>query len=285
MNRLQKKCFLVSAGMHLLLPLILIFGAALTPTPKTIEAPILTFIPLATTDKEISGGGNPNAHTAPAQLNQPIAPAPKPPQTPKAAEKVREPDPAKEEIKPKTEAESFEVAKDSQKKKLNIPLDLKSRPNTSKPKQLAKNTTDDKSEREALEKQKQLLKDIGSAANDLHENRSTEVKFDDFTGPGGGGIPYANFLAGVKTIYTRAWNVPDGVEDDEATTEVSVTIDRSGKVVRSSILRRSGNAFVDHSVQMTLDRVRQVVPLPADSKVDERTVTIGFNVKAKRGMG
>jgi hypothetical protein len=55
--------------------------------------------------------------------------------------------------------------------------------------------------------------------------------------------------------------------------------------VRSAIVRKSGNAMVDHSVQMTLDRVRRVAPLPKESSGNERTVTIGFNVKAKRGIG
>jgi hypothetical protein len=285
MNRLQKKCFVVSAGMHVLLPVILVLGSALTPTPKTIEPPILTFIPPATTDKDISGGGNPNVRTAPVDLNKPPTPTPKAREAapPKEAEKTPDPDPPKE-LKSKPDPESFEVAKEKKKKLPDVPLDLKPRHNATPPKQVVKNTIDDKSEREAREKQKQLLRDIGSAANDLRENSSTEVKFKDY-GPGGGGIPYANFLAGVKTIYTRAWTVPDGVEDDEATTEVSVTIARDGTVLRSCIIRKSGNAAVDHSVQMTLDRVRRAVPLPGDSKEDERTVTIGFNVKAKRGLG
>ena len=100
-------------------------------------------------------------------------------------------------------------------------------------------------------------------------------------GPGGGGVPYANFLQGVKKIYSDAWIVPDGIKDDTATVTASVTIARDGTVISSRILQRSGDAAVNSSVQMTLDRVRRVVPLPDDSKDNQRTVTINFNVKSK----
>jgi TonB family protein len=104
-------------------------------------------------------------------------------------------------------------------------------------------------------------------------------------GPGGGDVPYDNFWRQVKSRYANAWVVPDGVTDDQATTAVSVTIARDGKVVSSSITRSSGNIAVDRSVQATLDRVKYAAPLPDDAKENERTVSINFNVKAKRGLG
>jgi TonB family protein len=165
----------------------------------------------------------------------------------------------------------------------DVPTKLTAR-KTSTPNTPPKKNVEDTAQREADNARKELAKVLGSAANDLRDNSMTTVKLDGFAGPGTG-IPYANFLAGVKTIYTRAWIVPDGVEDDEATTEVSVTIARDGTVLRRSIVRRSGNSVVDNSVQRTLDRVSRAVPLPPESKEDERTVTIGFNVKAKRGAG
>jgi TonB family protein len=85
----------------------------------------------------------------------------------------------------------------------------------------------------------------------------------------------------VKKIYSDAWLVPDSVTDDEATTTASVTISRSGTVVSSHIIRPSGNALADASVQAALRRVTFAVPLPEGAKEDQRTVTIKFNVKAK----
>ncbi|MGN6554678.1 MAG: hypothetical protein ACTHLW_13290 [Verrucomicrobiota bacterium] len=47
------------------------------------------------------------------------------------------------------------------------------------------------------------------------------------------------------------------------------------------MVQRSSDPAVNQSVQMTLDRVSRVVPLPDDSKDNQRTVTINFSVKAK----
>ena len=104
-------------------------------------------------------------------------------------------------------------------------------------------------------------------------------------GPGGGGVPYANFLQAVKSRYQQAWIVPDGITDDNATVAASVTIARDGTVMSARITRSSGNAAVDRSVQVTLDRVKWAAPLPDDAKEDQRTVSINFNVAAKRGTG
>lgn len=104
-------------------------------------------------------------------------------------------------------------------------------------------------------------------------------------GPGGGGPTYANFLQAVKTVYAKAWIVPDGVTDDEATAAASVTIARDGTVVSARIIRPSGNSLADQSVETVLRRVTFAVPLPDDAKENERTVTIKFNVKAKRELG
>jgi TonB family protein len=286
MNRLQKKCFVVSTGVHLLLPVILVLGSALTPRSKTIEMPVLDFLAVDTNDKGVSGGGDPKAHTAPAEVNKPLVPDPKPPEPPtRKVEKPVEPDPPKDPVPPKVDAESVDARKDSNKKKLpEVPTTLTTRKNTTPKVSAKKAANEDTSDREAEKTRKDLAKAIGSAANDLRENRSstTDVKL---YGPGGGGVPYADFLQAVRAKYTQAWVVPEGVDDDEATTEVSVTIARNGTVVKKSIVKRSGNAAVDHSVQMTLDRVQFVAPLPTGAKEDERTVTIGFNIKAKRGVG
>jgi TonB family protein len=63
---------------------------------------------------------------------------------------------------------------------------------------------------------------------------------------------------------------------------VSVTIARDGKVILARITNASGNSAVDRSVQTALDRVPYAVPLPEDSKENQRTVDIRFNAKAKR---
>ena len=89
----------------------------------------------------------------------------------------------------------------------------------------------------------------------------------------------------MKSIYYRTWVVPDGLTDDNVKTEVSVTIARDGTVVSSRITRSSGNAAVDRSVQVTLDRVKRVAPLPDDAKENQRTVTISFKPNLKPALG
>ena len=62
MNRLQKKCFVASAGLHLLLGLILVIGPAfLVSQSKPDNMPVLDFVPLKTVDALMSGGGDPTA--------------------------------------------------------------------------------------------------------------------------------------------------------------------------------------------------------------------------------
>jgi TolA protein len=105
---------------------------------------------------------------------------------------------------------------------------------------------------------------------------STEIKL---YGPGGGGLPYANFLSAVQKIYEDAWTLPSGVP--ESNVRVTITIARDGTIISAHITDGSGNAALDNSVQKALDRVRAVPPLPESETRDSRSVTIGFNPENK----
>src|SRR5690242_10221607 len=62
MNRLQKKCFVASAGFHLLLVVIVFVGPAfLSPKTKSEDYVVLDFVPDIVTDLPFShaGGGAP----------------------------------------------------------------------------------------------------------------------------------------------------------------------------------------------------------------------------------
>ena len=110
---------------------------------------------------------------------------------------------------------------------------------------------------------------------------STEIKLK---GPGGGGVPYANFLEAVKSRYEHAWVVPDGITDNNPTVSTSITIARDGTVISARITRSSGDPGVDRSVRVTLERVKWAAPLPDDAREDQRTVQIDFNVGARRAL-
>lgn len=283
MNRLQKKCVIASAGGHSLLALLLVVGPAfLSPSSKTMDVPVLDFVPLKTVDALMSGGGNPNARPQAATPTPPITPvsvpAPSEPSTPVTPRET-----VHDTAPPETKEESLEVADKPRKPKISTTLVPRKRDLSAEAKARADAQAKEEA-REYADARRRAVNALGQAAatigNEVSGGTSIELK-----GPGGGGVPYANFLQAVKTVYENAWIVPDGVADDDATTAVSVTIARDGTVISSHITRSSGNPDVDRSVQRTLERVRYAAPLPDDAKENQRTVSINFNVRAKRALG
>jgi len=281
MNRLQKKCFIASAGTHLLLMLILFVGPAFLSAKNTKleDVQLLDFIPPRTVDALVT----PNPGGAPIQRQaqqQPIAHAHPPPVSqPPPAPVQKEQEAAK--VVNKTDTDSLEVK--PQKPRLpQVNTTLKTRSSTNKEKPTEKS---DNKEREAAETRRNSAAAIARATANLDKglSGSTSVRMGDGDGRGSGPA-YANFLQALKTLYTDAWNVPEGADDD-ASISTSVTIARDGTVLSAHIIRRSGNSIADTSVQLTLDRVRHAVPLPEETKDDQRTVTITFSVKAKRLLG
>ena len=291
MDRLQKKCVLASTGIHLSLLLILLVGPAFTASrSKPDTMPVLDFVALKTVDDAMSGGGNPNAKPSPATMEKPqpapaapiVKPAPPPP------DKVQPPEPRKETVKeapPREDPEySLEPSKERKQRKPIIDLKPVTRPsqdakNEAKAEALAREEA-----RQETQRRRRIAAAFGNAVDNLEQSLSG-VTTIELKGPGGGGVPYANFLQAVKSRYQQAWVVPDGITDDNATVAASVTIARDGTVKSARITRSSGNAAVDRSVQVTLDRVKWAAPLPDDAKEDQRTVSINFNVAAKRGTG
>lgn len=285
-NRLQKKCFIAAIGFHLLMLVILLIGPAFLSSSKPPdERPPIKFFPLKTIDEAISGGGNPNARP-PTPVPQPPAPQPQPqprvePPAPRPQPQalVQQPEP------PKPAPRDPDVVPPKPTKVLpNVILKPVTRPKetTSKPKTASKQDSQTK----ANDQSTQLAKAMQAAAKSIRQKTSdTPVEMPVLQGPGGGGVPYANFLDALRKRYSDAWLVPDGVTDDEATATASVTIARDGTVLSSRLIQSSGNALADQSVEMTLRRVTFAVPLPEGAKESQRTVTIKFNVKAKRGLG
>lgn len=274
MNRTQRKCLIVSVGLHLLLPTIVLVGSGFFSRPKPDNSPTINFIAVKTVDDLLSGGGDNTVKSPPAQLVVPPAPQTSPaPETPQPPVVERTPTPPVPDVKPDS-----------------IPVEPPKHPTVShvhhidvNTQEVVRNNSDVKAvkdaakAREAAERHREADA-VGQAIAGIRGGvaGSTEIRLQ---GPGGGGVPYANFLSVVKRVYQEAWLVPDGAP--EVTVKVSVTIARDGSVVSSRIIDQSGNAAVDTSVEMTLDRVKYVAPLPDGAKEDQRTVTIVFDVKSK----
>ena len=287
-NRLRQKCFVASAGIHLLLGLILIVGPAFLASRNASDnMPILNFVAYETVDAAVSGGGSPTAKPPPPAPPTPTPPQPLPPAPPQV-EKTQAPEPVKEIVKeyekaqPKPTTEPAEPSPEPAPRKPKISTELVTRTPSALARERAKaSAAQAKTEAQARQR---LAREFGRAAGSISSDLSgsTEV---ELPGPGGGGVPYANFLQAVKSVYTQAWMLPDGVTDDDATVTASVTIARDGTVVNARIIRASSSLEVNRSVQRTLDSVKWAAPLPRDAKEDERTVNINFNVKAKKALG
>jgi len=273
MNRLQKKCVIASTGLHLLLVVILFVGPAfLSSNRRDEDRALIDFVPLQTIDEALSGGGNPKA-LPPAPTPPPPAPQAQPqPPAPK-------PQPVVQPVEPPKQDQRDPDALDAKPTRKLPDVSLKPVVRKSKPGAHADSQSDTADQRRT-----QFASAARDAARRLQGGLSAGTTVE-MPGPGGGGVPYANFLDGVKKIYSDAWLVPDGVTDDEATATASVTIARDGTVLSAKIIRQSGSALVDASVEATLRRVTRAVPLPESAKESQRTVTIKFNVRAKRGLG
>ena len=92
--------------------------------------------------------------------------------------------------------------------------------------------------------------------------------------------PFANLVVGV---YRRTWEplIPRGLARPRIA-KVSVTIDRSGRVLSARITRRTGDVELDRSVQRAIDRVKTIgKPFPAGSRDSQRTFTLDFTPRKR----
>jgi TonB family protein len=296
MNRLQKKCLIATAGFHLLLVLVILFGAAFfTSHPKPDETQLLTVIPANLIDAAFNSGVKAAQLPAPTPVVQPLAPqpTPTPPQpqpvvtpptpapqpTPTLVEKVKEFFTPETPKLPPDDTELVEKPAKPQPHKINV--DLTKHVVRTVPKETP-DTSEADDAREAKRLAKARAKAIANAARAIKENSSSATTVEM---PGAGSVSYANYASVVKSIYEQAWTPPDDTSSDDANTKVSVTIGSDGTVISSHVLDPSGDARVDGSVQRTLDRVTFIAPFPDGAKEKQRTFIINFNLKAKRMLG
>lgn len=286
MSRIQKKCLIVSLGIHLSLVVLLIVGPGfISSRTKDNAPPQLDFIPVATVDAVLSGGGDNTVKAPPAELVEPpaqpapvIPPAPVTPpvvdQTPPPPVERREHEAPMVKDTPLEDPKSDMPSPRSAPHRREIVPDLKV---------VTSSAADVKARRAAQAKaaaaerrrtEMALNRAIGGIRGGVAG--STEVRL---RGPGGGGLPYGNIEAAIKSRYLDAWTVPEGVPDLKV--DVTITLARDGTVVSARITDRSGNAALDNSVQDALDRVKYIAPLPEGEKQDTREFSFGFKPEMK----
>lgn len=276
MTRLLKKCFFLSVGLHVLLVAVLILGAAFLVTqPEKVPAVLSMIAP-----SELENLLNPPApsQTKP-NINQPSAvrhtqvtpprppmkpivqpPRVTPPKPPRVTPPKVKPTPRPKKPTPKkTKPEN--TAKTPSQIRVNIgnPKNHtnKARPTPSRPLNPAVNS-----------------KDVNIALKGLN-NLSAKIKVQV---SGSNRAAFATYAQHVVAVYRRAWQplIPKNLARTRIA-EVSVTIDRSGRVIRARITRRTGDAALDKSVQRALDKVRSVgKSFPSGSRDAQRTFILDF---------
>ena len=297
MNKLHQKCIIASGGFHLLLIVILVIGPAfLTSKSKSDDRPPLDIIPGKLIDAAFSGGGNPNGTPPPPAA---IVPRPQPavqpmpqPEPVKPTEPVKVPTPQPrpepvEQVKPaKPDPSSLETSDDHKRKKPEVSTTpIVRRTDTGKTTKTPSTTPSaDNEQRRLADRNRRISELIGQTAQNLRKDVSPGTSLEAI-GPGGGGEVYASYDDAVRSIYWHAWTAPEETASDQAVTKATVTIDSDGTVLSARIIKPSGDASVDKSVQRTLDSVTFIRPFPEGAKDKQRTYTINFNLKAKRLSG
>jgi TonB family protein len=287
MNRLQKKCLIATAGFHLLLVLVILFGAAFfTNHEKPDETTLLTVIPANLIDAAFNSGvkaAQPPAPTPPQPVQPPQPPQPQP-------EPVKPPDP--EPVKPApTFVERVTKIFTPDPPKL-VPVDNtepapKPKPHVVKVdlKQVTHTApkvmdTSEADAHAAAQAAKRRAAAIAKAARAIADNTSTATTVDM---PGASSVSYASYKDALASIYYNAWTPPDDTANDDAITKVRVTIARDGTVISAEIIGASSDTRVDSSVQKAIDRVTSVPPLPGGES--QRSIILNFNLKTKRMIG
>ncbi|HOX59747.1 MAG TPA: TonB family protein [Candidatus Paceibacterota bacterium] len=286
MNRLQQKCFVASAGIHVLLMVILVIGPAfLTSKSKSDPRPPLDYIPTKLIDAAFAGGGNPNGTppppappeprpptpAPPAQLPEPVKPQPAAP-PPEPVKEVRPTTPDPDAVEPERKRTLPEVST----KRIVRPRDAKKAPSSS----TASTSSADSAEQRLADARKRAATMIGATARSLRNDMAPGTSIEPL-GPGGGGEVYAGYEQAVQSIYWHAWIPPQDSANDAAIARVRVTIASDGTVLSARIVQPSGDTSVDNSVQRTIDRVTFLAPFPEGARDKQRTYIIKFDLKAK----
>lgn len=283
MNRLQKKCVIVSTGLHALLVGILLFGSAFfNSQPKDEQHPLLTAFDPSMINDLLTKGGNPNVAVVP-----PPSHPPSPPSEHKQQEVARVVDPPKprrivhEEPDPPVRRFSEDAPPPKPKKRETLTADdLKlAKPRSTKTRKVKQQSESPTSESDntAQRESQQVARSLRTLSKDL----SSRTTVQEFTGPGGGGPLSAAYRDILANTYDSAWSSPPDLSDENAKVAISVTIARDGRVINGRIINTSHNSAMDRSIQILLDTVTYVAPFPAGWSESERSFEIVLSLRAK----
>ena len=275
MSRLLKKCLFLSIGLHILLAAALLICTAffvvkpekIMPTLSMIAPDVLDNLlnprPVSTPRKNLNP---PVRRIVTPALPRKVTPTPPRKVTPtpprKVTPKKQSPSlkPTKSKVTPKPKRNTIKIAQNTQTSK-GATVRPKKNTHPKAPPVSAKQLNTIKSMRNQL-----------SAAINVNVAGANAAAFTS----------YANFVVGV---YRRTWEplIPSGLARSRIA-KVSVTIRRDGRVLSKRIIRKTGDAALDRSVQRALDRVRTIgKSFPSGSRDPQRTFTLDFTPQIRGG--
>jgi outer membrane biosynthesis protein TonB len=225
-------------------------------------------------------------------VEPPTVKAVEPPPVPKPKELEKVKPAPKPKLEKVVETPKPKPAPAPEKKKIAVVLDTVVRkPDTAKDRQKEEQRQADERARQAADRQRQNVQTALKNLDRLGSTLSTGTTVDVASlgvgsgGWGGTGPTLVNYAQWVKEIYDRHWIVTDAVKSDDGIVKVEIVVQRNGDA-RGKILRGSGDATLDRTVQTALDRVKNIgYPFPDGAKDSSRTFIINFNVKSRRGAG
>jgi TonB family protein len=313
MNRLRTKCFIATTACHGLLLGILLFGSALMPSREEPVSSTIKFYSAVKISDLLSSGGDANASVPvapPAPVATPAKPASAPPAPqvkPKPAPVIVKPLPAPKAVvepsKPRVEPPKLTRATPKNSTpKVEPELPTKPEPhkvviNPESLKLAVRKSTDLAKQQQqeaaaaaaaaAAAEQKRRAQQFAEAYKKIGQDLSSKPLVDLGTTPGAGtpGELTVNYRDIIASKYYNAWSAPPDLDEATPVVIASVTIARDGSVVTAHITKPSGNASMDRSIAKVLETVTFIEPFPASFKEQERTVTIKFNLQAKRQTG
>ncbi|HEV2435313.1 MAG TPA: TonB family protein [Verrucomicrobiae bacterium] len=259
MNRLQKKCVLATAGVHLLLFVILLVGPAFfQPRHKADDLQVLDVIPANLIDALRTSGVQNAQPPPPAVQPAPTPPVVQPPVTPPPPAPSPEPVVKPEPVKPAPVPDKVQ----SHKIEPNLKKVVR---------HTARNVSNNPPQTPQTSQQARALR---NAIRSLKNNFSTSTTVDM---PGDSNASYANYASVVVSVYKHAWVPPDGMDNDNAIVRFTVTIASDGTVISARIIEPSGDAKIDAAVQRELERVTSIAPFPEGAPEKQRDYTLNFN--------
>ena len=274
MTRLLKKCIFLSIGLHVLVAALLIAVAAFFITKPEKVAPTLSMIAPEVLDNLLNPQSapvqprvTPTPPQPPVQRNR--APEPPTPRPPKKVAPVPTPTPPKPLPKKASPTKKTTPPKSTPPKKrppIKINASTKtvngggstSRSPVAPPIRPSVNT-----------------EGLGKTVKNLRTQLSAGIKVNV---SGANAAAFTSYAQYVVSVYRRTWEplIPKTLARSRVAV-VSVTVDRTGKVLSARVVSKTGDAALDRSVQSALDRVRSIgKPFPSGSNDSKRTFTLDF---------